>query len=238
MLIRKATMTKKPRKVRQLDKGHEDLKTADYRLFAKTDGQKQLIQTLASNQMTICVGPAGSGKTAVSIGYAVQYLMANQCEKIILCRPIIPGGGEDMGALPGTAEEKIHPYLIPMLEELKKFASYSEITTLRNSKAIEIVPLSHMRGRNFHNSVVIVDEAQNATMDQLKMVLTRHGENTKTILIGDVEQSDLRNRFQGGLMTCYNKLTGEPDIGTVQLTEKDIVRNELVGRILRRLREE
>jgi phosphate starvation-inducible PhoH-like protein len=120
---------------------------------------------------------------------------------------------------------------------LKKFASHSEITELRNSKAIEIVPMSHMRGRNFHNCVVIVDESQNASMDQLKMVLTRHGQNSKTILIGDIEQSDLVKRIQGGLEICYNKLKGEPDIGTVALTEADIQRNELIGRVLRRLKE-
>lgn len=232
---------KKARKVKTVHQGQqkeENIETFNKRLYPKTKGQEFLLETLCGNQITICIGPAGSGKTCMAVGYAIQHLMANQCEKIILCRPIIAGGGEDMGHLPGTAEEKIHPYLIPLLEELKKFASHSEITTLRNSKQIEIVPMSHMRGRNFHNAVVIIDESQNATLDQLKMVLTRHGQNSKTILIGDIEQSDLKNWQKGGLYLCYNKLKDEPDIGTVELTEADIVRNELVGRILRRLKEE
>jgi len=200
--------------------------------------QAQCIMLDSKEHMYITDNFVQTHNTCMAVGYAIQHLMANQCEKIILCRPIIAGGGEDMGHLPGTAEEKIHPYLIPLLEELKKFASHSEITTLRNSKQIEIVPMSHMRGRNFHNAVVIIDESQNATLDQLKMVLTRHGQNSKTILIGDIEQSDLKNWQKGGLYLCYNKLKDEPDIGTVELTEADIVRNELVGRILRRLKEE
>jgi phosphate starvation-inducible PhoH-like protein len=235
---------KKPKRIRTINQNQpakkepvKKVETFDRRLYPKSPGQIELLKELCHNQITICIGPAGTGKTCMAVGYAVQHLMARQCDKIILCRPIIPGGGEDMGALPGTAEEKIHPYLIPLLEELKKFASYTEIAELRNGKFIEIVPMSHMRGRNFHSAVVIVDEAQNASMDQLKMVLTRHGQNSKTILIGDVEQSDLVKRIQGGLEQCYNKLKGEPDIGTVALTEADIQRNELIGRVLRRLKE-
>lgn len=206
-------------------------------LQPKTNGQKNLIDTICSNQITICLGPAGTGKGHISVGYAVNRLITQQCKKIILSRPIIPGGGESIGHLPGDSDSKILPYLQPLLDEFRKFASAVEIAEWKNHKIIEFVPLAHCRGRTFDDCVVIIDELQNANYEQMKMVLTRLGQNCKLILIGDTEQSDLYKQYQGALLECYKSLIDIPEIGLIRLNDSDIVRNALIGTILNRLKQ-
>lgn len=230
-------MTRKRKVIKELENPSKSEVFKRKELRPKTAGQQEFLDAICENQITICLGPAGTGKGHVSIGYAVQHLISKQCKKIILSRPIIPGGGEDMGHLPGTADDKISPYLQPLLDELRKFASAPEIQAWKNDKIIEFIPLAHTRGRTFDDAVIIYDELQNANKQQIKMVLTRLGQNSKMLLLGDIEQSDLHTRLQGALQDCFDKLNGEPGIGTVQLTEKDVVRNELIVRILRRLKD-
>ena len=153
------------------------------RLKPRTDNQKEYIRTLAENTVTFCQGVAGSGKTHIAIGMALEYLLEDKVKKIIITRPVVESG-EKIGYLPGTAEEKLHPYLLPLLDEVNHFIPSSYYTSLKTNNKIEIVPLGLMRGRNFHNAFIVADECQNASYDQLKMLLTRIGRESKMILTG------------------------------------------------------
>lgn len=226
---------KKPRRIAKPEPPKKVPEFVRKELKARTEGQKRLLEAIAHNQVTLVSGPSGVGKTLLSIGYAVQQVVYGQYEKIVLSRPIIPAGGEDMGALPGTAEEKIHPYLIPLFDSMKYFLSHTEIATWRNEKKYEICPIALMRGRTFHNAIIITDESQNATLEQLIMVLTRIGTGSKMILNGDVDQSDLKYRDRGGFQYCLDKLIDTPDVSVVQMGSSDIVRNPIIGTILAKL---
>jgi len=202
-----------------------------------TEGQKQYLRTICENQITICIGPAGTGKGFIAMHYAIQHLLGGQCNKIILTRPVVSGGMEELGALPGDTDSKLSPYIQSLLDSLKKFISYTQISEIRNSKALEFIALSHTRGRTYDNCVVIFDEMQNANIEQLKMALTRIGKNCKLIILGDIKQSDLKQKERGALDLVIGKLDGVEGIGIVKLTNKDIMRNEIIGRILDRLEE-
>lgn len=204
------------------------------KLKPRTDNQKDYIRTVAENCITFCQGVAGSGKTHIAIGMALEYLLDNKVKKIIITRPVVESG-EKIGYLPGTAEEKLHPYLLPLLDEINYFISSAEFASLKTNNKIEIVPLGLMRGRNFHNSFVVADECQNASYDQLKMLLTRLGTDSKMILTGDVSQSDLMRHMQGGFHTISRALEGVEGIGIANLEFSDIVRNPIIAKILARL---
>ena len=204
------------------------------RLRPRTDNQKEYIRTVAENTITFCQGVAGSGKTHIAIGMALEYLLDEKVKKIIITRPVVESG-EKIGYLPGTAEEKLHPYLLPLFDEVNYFISGSQYTTLKSNNKIEIVPLGLMRGRNFHDSFIVADECQNATYDQLKMLLTRIGMNSKMILTGDVSQSDLHRHVQGGFYSMINALDNINGIGISRLDNSDIVRNPIIGQIISRL---
>ena len=143
--------------------------------------------------------------------------------------------GEKIGYLPGTAEEKLHPYLLPILDEINHFISSAQYATLRLNNKIEVVPLGLMRGRNFHHSFIVADECQNASYDQLKMLLTRTGQESKMVLTGDIGQSDLSRHLQGGFIDMIHNLDGLEGIGVSQLMASDIVRNPIIAKILGRL---
>lgn len=204
------------------------------RLKPRTENQKEYIRTVAENTITFCQGVAGSGKTHIAVGMALEYLLDEKVKKIIITRPVIESG-EKIGYLPGTAEEKLHPYLLPILDEILHFIPMSHYAALKLNNKIEIVPLGLMRGRNFHNSFIVADECQNASYDQLKMLLTRIGNESKMVLTGDISQSDLHKSMRGGFIDMINGLYGVDGIGIAKLFNSDIVRNPIISKILLRL---
>ena len=204
------------------------------KLKPRTDNQIAYIKTVLDNTITFCQGVAGSGKTHIAVGLALEHLLENKVDKIIITRPVVESG-EKIGYLPGTAEEKLHPYLLPILDEICYFIPMSQYAALKLNNKIEIVPLGLMRGRNFHNSFIIADECQNATYDQLKMLLTRIGMQSKMILTGDISQSDLNRNMRGGFLELTKNLTDIESIGISELYNSDIIRNPIIGKILSRL---
>lgn len=206
----------------------------------KSKNQHNYIRTISENTVTLCHGPAGSGKTTCSVGLASEYLSHGKVQRIIITRPVVEASDSGgLGYLPGDFHEKLHPYLIPILEELYKFLGPKDVYFYMNKREqgiaiplIEVVPLEYMRGRSFHNAFVILDEAQNATLKQIKMFLTRLGTNTKAVLNGDTSQTDLKD---SGFDYVISKLTGCPNVGVVQLEKQDIVRNKVICDILERL---
>jgi phosphate starvation-inducible PhoH-like protein len=204
------------------------------RLKPRSDNQKEYIRTVAENTITFCQGLAGSGKTHIAIGMALEYLLDSKVNRIIITRPVLEAG-EKIGYLPGTAEEKLHPYLLPIIDEINHFIPIAQYTSLKLNNKIEVVPLGLMRGRNFHNCFIVADECQNASYEQLKMLLTRVGHDSKLILTGDVGQSDLNRHLQGGFINMIRALDNLEGIGNCKLESSDIVRNPIIGKILARL---
>ncbi|MAF25017.1 phosphate starvation-inducible protein PhoH [bacterium] len=200
-------------------------------LKPKTENQFDYIRTIVESDVTLCYGPPGTGKTAVAVGIACEHLLSNRVKKIIITRPVIESG-RGLGFLPGTFDEKIHPYLIPVLEEMNSRLGENKIKDFKAKGLIEVCPLEYMRGRNFHNSFMILDEAQNCTMEQIKMFMTRIGFDSKAVINGDIDQTDLPPHLRGALQECVNKLDGVERVGVVALTEKDIIRNKIISKIL------
>jgi phosphate starvation-inducible PhoH-like protein len=209
-------------------------RTRRKQLHSKSKNQEEYIRTMVETDVTICSGPAGSGKTSVAVGLACQYILEEKVEKIIVTRPVVESG-RGLGFLPGTLQEKIHPYLVPIMEEMGMYLLPTERQKFIATNIIEIVPLEYMRGRNFHNSFMILDEAQNATLEQIKMFITRIGRNSKATINGDVTQTDLPNDCSNGLSHCMDRLEGIKGVGVVRLDESDIVRNKLISRIIARI---
>ena len=204
------------------------------RLKPRTENQKEYIRTVVENTVTFCQGVAGSGKTHIAIGLALEYLIEEKVKKIIITRPVVESG-EKIGYLPGTAEEKLHPYLLPILDEVSHFIPMSQYASLKLNNRIEIVPLGLMRGRNFHQSFIVADECQNASYDQLKMLLTITGMESKMVLTGDISQSDLHRSMRGGFNDLIMALDGVAGIGISKLNNADIVRNPIISSILNAL---
>ena len=201
------------------------------RLKPRSINQKDYIRTAAENIITFCQGVPGSGKTHIAIGMALEYLLSGKVEKIVVTRPVVEAG-EKLGFLPGTAEEKLHPYLLPLFDEIEYFLQIQHFYRLKSFRKLEIVPLGLMRGRSFHNAFIVADECQNASYDQLKMLLTRIGMDSKMILTGDVEQSDLQVQQQGGFISIIDKLQNTNNIGFSVLETSDIVRNSIIADII------
>lgn len=207
------------------------------KLRPRTPNQTELIRTIAESVITFCQGVAGSGKTHIAVGMALEYLLEGKVNRIIITRPVMESG-EKIGYLPGTAEEKLHPYLLPILDEINHFIPMAQYVSLKTQNKIEIVPLGLMRGRNFHNSFIVADECQNASYDQLKMLLTRIGNESKMVLTGDASQSDLHRNVQGGFSYLFKALKNVEGIGVAELLGHDIIRNPIIGKILARLEQE
>lgn len=203
-------------------------------LKPKSTNQRIYVDSIHKSDITFCSGPAGSGKTAIAVGLACQYLINKQVDKIVIARPTVESG-RGLGHLPGTYSAKIQPYLIPVLEEMSKYLDAETLRIFRHSNIIELCPLEYMRGRNFHGSFMILDEAQNATFEQIKMFLTRIGRNSKAVVNGDLAQTDLYADMRGGLNTCMNKLEGLEGVSICRLEGTDIVRNDIIVKILNRL---
>ncbi len=206
------------------------------RLKPRSINQKDYIRSVAENTITFCQGVPGSGKTHIAVGMALEYLIDHKVEKLVITRPVVEAG-ERLGFLPGTAEEKLHPYLLPLFDEINYFLEMQSYTKLKVGRQIEIVPLGLMRGRSFNNAFIVADECQNASYDQLKMLLTRIGMNSKMVLTGDVAQSDLQRQQQGGFLELIERLNGIDSIGISNLYATDIVRNPIIGSIISRLEE-
>tara|TARA_B100001094_G_scaffold106051_1_gene102163 strand:+ start:1524 stop:2255 length:732 start_codon:yes stop_codon:yes gene_type:complete len=206
------------------------------RLKPRTINQKNYIRAVAENTITFCQGVPGSGKTHIAIGMALEYLIEDKVDKIVITRPVVEAG-ERLGFLPGSAEDKLHPYLLPLFDEINYFLEMQHYAKLKVGKRIEVVPLGLMRGRSFHNSFIVADECQNASYDQLKMLLTRIGMDSKMVLTGDVAQSDLEYNRQGGFLRLMQVLSGVEGLGIAELESTDIVRNEIISRVISRLDE-
>jgi phosphate starvation-inducible PhoH-like protein len=201
-------------------------------LRPRTDGQGRYVQALRDNDVTICVGPAGTGKTFLAVGMAVTLLRQGAVKKIVLVRPAVEAG-ERLGFLPGDLVAKINPYLRPLLDSLNDLIDYEQVKKYMENEVIEIVPLAFMRGRTLNNAVIILDEGQNATVSQMKMFLTRMGMNSKIIVTGDLTQTDLPPTLKSGLNDAVHRLRGIPRLAVVTLDESDIVRHALVQQIVK-----
>ncbi len=200
----------------------------------KTTNQSIYTRSIIESDVIFCTGPAGTGKTAVAVGLACEHLVHGKISKIVITRPVVESG-RGIGYLPGTANEKLHPYLLPILDEMSVYFSEFEIQKLIHINTIEIAPLEYMRGRNFHNAFMILDEAQNATFHQIKMFITRLGRNSKCIINGDLHQSDLGECDDLGLQTCIDRLDDLHGVSINQLDHSDIIRHPLISKILAKL---
>ena len=198
----------------------------------KTEGQHRYLKMVKNNDVVFSIGPAGTGKTYLSVAFALAALDANEVDRIILCRPAVEAG-ESLGFLPGDLKEKVDPYLAPLYDSLQTLYSESKLSQLLKNKIIEVVPLAYMRGRTLDSAYMILDEAQNATPLQMKMFLTRLGVGSRSIITGDITQVDLQNPKESGLLQASEILSGVEGIGFVRLDEKDVVRHPLVMKIIK-----
>ena len=200
-------------------------------ISAKTDGQSQYVEMVKNNDVVFSIGPAGTGKTFLSVAFAVAALENHEVDRIILCRPAVEAG-ESLGFLPGDLKEKVDPYFAPLYDSLKILYAENKLVQLLERKIIEVVPLAYMRGRTLDSAYMILDEAQNASVLQMKMFLTRLGIGSRAIITGDVTQIDLPNRSDSGLLQASELLKGVQGIGIVKLDKKDVVRHPLVMKII------
>ena len=198
----------------------------------KTLGQSKYVVAIKKNTVVFGVGPAGTGKTYLAVCLAVAAYKGKQVEKIILTRPAVEAG-EKLGFLPGDLQTKVDPYLRPLYDALQEMFGLETYAKLMEKGVIEVAPLAYMRGRTLSNAFVILDEAQNATREQMKMFLTRLGDGSKMVVTGDLTQTDLPEGKTSGLKQAVSILKGVEDIAIVTLTEKDVVRHPLVMRIVR-----
>ena len=200
-------------------------------ISAKTEGQNRYVEMLNNNDVVFSIGPAGTGKTFLSVAFAVAALESHRVDRIILCRPAVEAG-ESLGFLPGDLKDKVDPYLAPLYDSLHILYAENQLAQLLERKVIEVVPLAYMRGRTLDSAYMILDEAQNATALQMKMFLTRLGIGSKAIITGDVTQIDLQNRSDSGLLQASELLNNVQGIGIVTLGKKDVVRHPLVMKII------
>lgn len=201
------------------------------KIYPRTKNQAFYISCLVSHDMVICSGSAGSGKTFLAVAEALRLLLSREKSKIVVTRPVVEAG-ESLGFLPGDLEQKLNPYLRPIFDALETVVPREMSKKLLESGAIETAPLAYMRGRTLNNAVMILDEAQNTTKEQMKMFLTRMGENTKVFVTGDISQTDLPRGRESGLSHAVRLLSGINDIAMVELTSEDVVRNKLVKKIV------
>ncbi len=200
-------------------------------IYPRTENQCRLVEDFKKNDMVFAVGPAGTGKTYTAIALAVKALKNREIRKIILSRPAVEAG-EKLGFLPGDMRDKIDPYLQPLYDALEDMIPMTKLKEHMDNNVIQIAPLAFMRGRTLNDAIVILDEAQNTTPQQIKMFLTRMGTNTKMIITGDLTQIDLPQNHNSGLLHAQKILNGVPGIAFVTMSKKDIVRHKLVTRIV------
>ena len=201
------------------------------KIYPKTINQAHLVESFRKNDLVFAEGPAGTGKTFLAVAECVRLLHLHKVSRIILTRPVVEAG-ENLGFLPGDLQDKINPYLRPLYDAMNFCAGNSSVRKLQESGIIEVAPLAYMRGRTLENSAVILDEAQNTTKEQMKMFLTRMGENTKMFIMGDVSQIDLKGKIPSGLVHALELLKNIPEIAIVRLDDNDVVRSPLVKKII------
>jgi phosphate starvation-inducible PhoH-like protein len=198
----------------------------------RTDGQARYVRAMRESDLTLCIGPAGTGKTYLAVGMAVSLLRTGEVKKIVLVRPAVEAG-ERLGFLPGDIVAKVNPYLRPLFDALNDMMEPDAVKRYMDNDIIEVVPLAYMRGRTLNHAVIILDEGQNTTVPQMKMFLTRMGEGSKIIVTGDVTQVDLPRQTRSGLVDAAHRFRDLEGIALVYLDENDIVRHPLVQRVLR-----
>ncbi|MHC5155773.1 MAG: PhoH family protein, partial [Planctomycetota bacterium] len=196
-----------------------------------TKGQLTYLKTMRKNDLTFCIGPAGTGKTYLAVAMAVSMLKRKQIRKIVLARPAVEAG-ERLGFLPGDLQAKVNPYLRPLFDGLEDMMAFSQMQKFIDMDIIEVIPLAFMRGRTLNEAIVICDEAQNTSRSQMLMFLTRLGRGSKMIVTGDITQTDLGPGEKSGMVEAIDTLGKIPGIGLVQLEKCDIVRHKLVHRIV------
>jgi phosphate starvation-inducible PhoH-like protein len=199
--------------------------------YPKSRMQEKYIKSMMQNQIVFAIGPAGTGKTFLAIAYALGQLLSGKKHKIILTRPIVEAG-ESLGFLPGDLAQKINPYLRPLYDAMEAMVSVQNIRRLEENGSIEIAPLAYMRGRSLQNATVILDEAQNTTKEQMKMFLTRLGENANAIITGDISQVDLPRHKDSGLIHAMQILKGIPGLDFIRFDSRDVVRSHIVQHIV------
>lgn len=197
----------------------------------KTPGQRNYFDAILHNDLTFCIGPAGTGKTYLAVAAAASFLKHGQAKRIVLARPAVEAG-ERLGFLPGDMQAKVNPYLRPLFDALHDMIDFEQVKRFMVNDVIEVIPLAFMRGRTLNDSVIILDEAQNTTASQMLMFLTRLGHDSKMIITGDTTQMDLPADVRSGLVDAMEKLSGIRGIATVELERGDIVRHRLVQNIV------
>ena len=236
MRIRYAIQMAKEGKIEQLDElGGSDIIAYTHRgrpIRSKTVGQRAYVNAVRTHELTLTVGPAGTGKTYLAMCLAVVALKNKEVERIVLTRPAVEAG-EKLGFLPGDMSQKVDPYLRPLYDALYELMGTDAYQKLAERGTVEVAPLAFMRGRTLNDAFIILDEAQNATPEQMKMFLTRLGANSRCVVTGDISQTDLPRDKKSGLSEAIEVLRDVSGIAVVELTAKDVVRHELVQRIVR-----
>ena len=207
------------------------IKTPNLAIIPNGSHQQEYIETINRRVLTFGIGPAGTGKTYLAVASAVQQLVSGEVEKILLVRPAVEAG-EKLGFLPGDLSQKVDPYLRPLYDALFEMLGFKETNQLIERNIIEVVPLAFMRGRTLNDSFIILDESQNATVEQMKMFLTRFGFGSKVVVTGDITQIDLPKNTQSGLVHSLDVLKGLSEVGFIKFDSKDIVRHGLVQKIV------
>jgi phosphate starvation-inducible PhoH-like protein len=208
-----------------------DVYAKGHAIKPKTEGQKRYVEAIVNHDLTMCIGPAGTGKTYLAVAAAASMLKHGQARRIVLARPAVEAG-ERLGFLPGDLQAKVNPYLRPLFDALHDMMDFEQVKRFMVNDVIEVVPLAFMRGRTLNDSVIILDEAQNTTPSQMLMFLTRLGHDSKMIITGDISQVDLPAGTKSGLVDATEKLRGIKGIATVELERGDIVRHRLVQNIV------
>lgn len=222
--VRRGTAQTLPQTLFRSNRGRE--------IRPKTAGQRAFVESIERNTLTFGIGPAGTGKTFLAVVMAVRALRSREVARVVLSRPAVEAG-EKLGFLPGDLKEKVDPYLRPLYDSLRELLEDAVVDRYLERSVIEVAPLAYMRGRTLSDAFVILDEAQNATREQLKMFLTRLGSGSRMVVNGDITQIDLPSGATSGLLDAPRRFEDVDDIGIVRLNETDVVRHPLVSKIIR-----